>query len=132
MKKHLMLLVAALSFASCAPVAQLAQPGEAATLTRDGASLLLSNPGPDALTGDPGRAGDGPALTVEGSGLVPDDQAALWCKSNGMKTRLSCNLPNVPAGSRLRVTLMAGQVGDALLLAYRASKGAVPVFVALK
>lgn len=130
MKKVLLLAVLALT--SCAPLAQLAQPREAATLTRDGQSLLLGNPGPDALTGDPGRPGDGPALTVDGAGLVPDEAAARWCRANEARTRVDCTLPEVPARQRLRVTFTSGVINDAAVLAYRAGSGSRPVLVWLK
>lgn len=123
-----LLLIGALLLSACAPVAQLAQPQERATLTLDGQSLLLANPGPDALTGDPGRTGDGPALMVDGVDLVPDAAASVWCAANLAGTRVACNLPTVPAGQRLRVTL-AGLVQDAAVLAYRPSSGARPVLV---
>ncbi|GAA5514756.1 hypothetical protein Dcar01_03517 [Deinococcus carri] len=131
MKKMLLFLVAGLGLASCAPVAQLAQPNEHATLTRENGSLVLANPGPDALTGDPSRAGDGPALTALGTGLTPDAAAATWCRTNAARTQFTCNLPNVPAGQQVRVTL-AGTVLDAGVLAYRESVGARPVLVWLK
>lgn len=125
------LLILPLLLASCAPLTQMAQPREQATLTRDGQSLLLTNPGPDALTGDPSRPGDGPALVASGVGLSPDATAATWCKSNADKTRLICALPPVPAGQRLRVT-MTGTLLDAGAMAYRPSRGAKPVVVWLK
>lgn len=125
------LLLAALALSACAPVAQLAQPQERATLIRDGQSLLLANPGPDALTGDPSRAGDGPALTVLGVNLVPDAGAAAWCVPNASRTQLACNLPDVQVGQRVRVTV-AGEVRDAAVLAYRPGLGARPVLIWLK
>lgn len=130
------LLIACLfSLTACAPVAQLAQPGEKATLTRDGQSLLLSNPGPDALTGDPTRVGDGPALTLEGSGDLALDMAAqAWCKPVTVPVgrRYACNLPTIPAGQRLRLTWTAGTVSDAGVIAYRPSLGVRPVLVWLQ
>ena len=125
-----LILLCALSLSACAPLAQLAQPGEAARLTQDGLSLVISNPGPDALTGDPSRATPGGVLTVDGAGLTPDSQAAGWCKLN-TSARYDCQLPEIPAGQRLRVTFTAGAINDAALLAYRASRGAVPVAVFL-
>lgn len=124
-------LLAALVLSACAPVAQLAQPGEGATLTRDADALLLSNPGPGPLAGDPTRPGDGPALTVSGAGLGGDPAALTWCRANPERTRLSCNLPEVPAGQRLRIRL-TGDVQDAAVLAYRPTTGARPVLVWLK
>ena len=94
-------------------------------------TLLLTNPGPDALTGDPTRTGDGPALTLSGADLRPDQVAERWCYANAKRTRLSCNLPNVPAGQRLRVLLM-GEVQDGAVIAYRLSSGARPVLVWLR
>lgn len=129
MSRLLPLLLALL--VSCAPVAQLAQPGEQATLTRDGLSLLLSNPGPDALTGDPSRPGDGPALTIDGAALQPDAQAATWCRQT-TPARWACNLPTIPAGQRLRVVFVAGEVRDAGVWAYRPGLGARPVIVWLR
>lgn len=112
----------------CAPAAQLAQPNERATLTRSGLSLVVTNPGPDALTGDPSRTGDGPALTVQGTGLVPAAQAAQWCEAV-TSSRWACTLPGVPAGQRLRVTFTAGTLLDAAVFAYRPSLGARPVIL---
>lgn len=128
MKK--VLILAALALTSCAPLTQLVQPKEQATLTRETGALtttvLLTNPGPDALTGDPTRTGDGPALTLSGSDLRPDQVAERWCRTNPGRTRLSCNLPEVSAGQRLRV-LLQGQVQDGAVIAYRPSSGARPV-----
>ncbi len=129
MKKLLILSVLALT--SCAPLVQLAQPKEKATLTRDGQRLLLTNPGPDALTGDPSRPGDGPALVADGTNLWPDTQASAWCKTDGRHTRLMCNLPVVPPGQRLRITF-TGTVNDAGTMAYRPSQGARPIVIWLK
>ncbi|WP_339098331.1 hypothetical protein WDJ50_18360 (plasmid) [Deinococcus sp. VB142] len=135
MKKLLTLAALTLALTSCAPVAQLLQPKERATLTREtgalATTLLLTNPGPDALTGDPTREGDGPALTVSGTDLRPDQVAQTWCRTNAERTRLSCNLPNVPAGQRLRLLLM-GQVQDGGVIAYRPSLGPRPVLVWLR
>ena len=132
MKKLLPLL---LVLTSCAPVVQLAQPTERATLTREtgalSTTLLLTNPGPDALTGDPKRTGDGPALTLSGADLRPDQVAEGWCRANTGRTRLSCNLPAVPPGQRLRVLLL-GQVSDGAVIAYRPSSGARPVLIWLR
>jgi hypothetical protein len=90
-----LLLLCALTMTACAPIAQLAQPGEAARLTQDGLSLLVSNPGPDSLTGDPSRQTPGGVLTVDGVGLVPDDQAKQWCTLNS-SARWDCPLPRSP------------------------------------
>ncbi|MDP9766475.1 hypothetical protein [Deinococcus enclensis] len=130
-----LLILAAVLLSACAPVAQLAQPGEKATLTRDGQSLLLTNPAPDALTGDPGRAGDGPALTVNGTAdLALDETARAWCQPVTVATgrRYACNLPTVPAGQRQRVTWTAGQVTDAAVLGYRPGLGPRPVLIWLE
>lgn len=124
-------LLGLLALTACAPVAQLAQPTERATLTRDGLSLLLTNPGPDNLTGDPSRPGDGPALVADGTNLWPDAQAAAWCKTDSGHTRLMCNLPVVPPGQRLRITF-TGTVNDAGAMAYRPSQGARPIVIWLK
>lgn len=130
-----LLIACLLTLTACAPAAQLAQPNERATLTRDGQSLLLSNPGPDALTGDPGRAGDGPALTVNGTvDLALDETARAWCQPVTVSTgrRYACNLPTVPAGQRLRVAWTAGQITDAAVLAYRPGLGPRPVLIWLE
>ncbi|GGB62510.1 hypothetical protein [Deinococcus soli (ex Cha et al. 2016)] len=113
---------------ACAPLVQVAQPAERATLTRAGLSVTLTNPGPDALTGDPSRAGDGVALTVQGAGLVPDAQAAQWCRA-ATSTSWACTLPDVPAGQRLEVTFTAGTLLDAAVFTYRPSLGARPVIL---
>jgi hypothetical protein len=127
-----LLILAAVLLCGCAPVAQLAQPNERATLTRDGMSVLLTNPGPDALTGDPTRPGDGPALTLQGSAdLALDEAARGWCQPVTVATgrRFACNLPTVLAGQRLRVTWTAGTVTDAGVIAYRPSLGVRPVLI---
>lgn len=124
--KGLLILVAVL-LTGCAPLAQLAQPAERATLTRDGLTLTLTNPGPDALTGDPARA-DGPALTVQGAGLVPDAQAAQWCRS-ASATSWACALPDVPAGGARRVAFTAGTIRDAAVFGYRPGLGPRPVVI---
>lgn len=124
-------LLCALTLTACAPVAQLAQPGEAARLSQEGLSLLVSNPGPDSLTGDPSRKTPGGVLTVAGMGLVPDDQAKQWCTLNS-SARWDCELPEIKAGERIRVTFTSGVINDANFIAYRASKGGVPVVLPLK
>lgn len=124
--KRLLILVAVL-LTGCAPLAQLAQPAERATLTRDGLTLTLTNPGPDALAGDPARA-DGPALTVQGTGLMPDAQATQWCKA-ASATSWACDLPDVPAGSARRVTFVAGTIRDAAVFGYRPGLGPRPVVI---
>lgn len=130
-----LLIACLLILTACAPAAQLAQPNERATLTREGMSLLLTNLGPDALTGDPGRVGDGPALTVNGSAdLALDEAARAWCQPVTVATgrRYACNLPEVPAGHRLRVTWTAGQVTDAAVLGYRPGLGPRPLLIWLE
>lgn len=129
MKK--LFLLSALTMTACAPIAQLAQPGEAARLTQDSLSLLIANPGPDSLTGDLARNQPGGVLTVDGMGLVPDAQAAQWCKLN-TSMRWDCFVPEIKAGERLRVTFTSGVINDSNFLGYRASKGAVPVVLPLK
>ncbi|WP_412027000.1 hypothetical protein [Deinococcus yunweiensis] len=133
--KRALLTVLALTLAACAPVAQLAQPNETATLTLDARSVVLANPGPDALTGDPSRPGDGVALTLRGTAMVPDILAAQWCGFNLLAVpvvpvdSLSCSVPAVPAESEARVTLTAGTISDGAAFAYRPSSGARPVIV---
>ncbi len=129
MKK--LFLLSALTMDACAPVAQLAQPGEIAKLSQDGLSLLITNPGPDSLTGDPSRKTPGGVLTVDGVGLVPDAQAVQWCKLNS-SARYDCTLPEIKTGERVRVTFTAGVINDAVFTGYRASKGGVSVFLFLK
>lgn len=116
---------------ACAPLVQVAQPAERATLTRSGLSVTLTNPGPDALIGDPSRAGDGVALTVQGVGLVPDAQAAQWCRA-ATSTSWACTLPDVPVGSSRRVTFTAGTLLDAAAFGYRPLLGARPVLIWLQ
>ncbi|GAQ23930.1 hypothetical protein DEIGR_400063 [Deinococcus grandis] len=116
---------------ACAPLVQVAQPDERATLTRAGLSVTLTNPGPDALTGDPSRAGDGVALTVQGVGLVPDAQAAQWCRA-ATSTSWACTLPDLPVGTSRRVTFTAGTLLDAAAFGYRPSLGARPVLIWLQ
>lgn len=129
MKRFLIFILVLLT--ACAPLVQVAQPDERATLTRAGLSVTLTNPGPDALTGDPSRAGDGVALTVQGVGLVPDAQAAQWCRA-ATSTSWACTLPDLPGGSSRRVTFTAGTLLDAAAFGYRPSLGARPVLIWLQ
>lgn len=129
MKRFLIFILVLLT--ACAPLVQVAQPAERATLTRAGLSVTLTNPGPDALTGDPSRAGDGVALTVQGVGLVPDAQAAQWCHA-ATSTSWACTLPDLPVGSSRRVTFTAGTLLDAAAFGYRPSLGARPVLIWLQ
>ncbi|GGO18802.1 hypothetical protein [Deinococcus humi] len=126
-----LLLLCALTMTACAPIAQLAQPDESARLTQDGLSLLVSNPGPESLTGDPSRNIPGGVLTVDGLGLTPDDQAKQWCMLNS-SARWDCFVPEVKAGERVLVTFTSGVINDAMFTGYRASRGAVPVVLMLK
>lgn len=137
--KYLALTLTVL-LAACAPVAQVLQPGETATITQQGLSLVIVNPGPDALTGDPSVPGDGPALNVRGVNIRPDAAAAAWCEQAPVSAdmvRWICNLPSIPADANaaLRVTFVANDASTAArltsasLAAYRASKGSVPVVV---
>lgn len=128
MKK--LFLLSALALSACAPIAQLAQPGEA-KIVQEGLSLLVPNTGVDALTGDPSRKTPGGVLTVSGVGLVPDVEAKAWCKLNS-SARWDCVLPEIKAGERSRVTFTTGVINDAVFTGYRASKGGVPVFLLLK
>ncbi|MDV6376018.1 hypothetical protein [Deinococcus arenicola] len=135
MKQNTILItLLALTLSACAPAAQLLQPDEKATLAVQGLSVLMTNPGPDALTGDKSVAGDGPALNVVGVNIKPDAVAAPWCEEVTLKAgvRWVCNLPEIPADANrpLRVTFV-GDVGSetpqlmrADLAAYRASLGA--------
>ncbi|UQN10346.1 hypothetical protein [Deinococcus sp. QL22] len=137
MKKVLFhsLLLCTLALASCAPVAQLLQPAERSTLTRDGSSLVLTNPGPDALTGDPTKPTDGPALTIDTSDTLRLDAVAqAWCTSEKISVglRWSCNVPNLLPGTQIRVRFEDGTVIDATVLAYRPSSGVRPVSIWLK
>ncbi|CAM3837198.1 hypothetical protein [Deinococcus frigens] len=128
MKK--LFLLSALALSACAPIAQLAQPGEA-KIIQEGLSLLVPNTGVDALTGDPSRQTPGGVLTVSGLGLVPDAEAKTWCTLN-TSARWDCRLPEIGAGQRARVTFSSGVINDAVFAGYRASKGGVPVFLFLK
>lgn len=133
--KWLLILAAALILTARAPGAHLAQPNERATPTRDGHSLLLTNTGLAVLNGDPCRVGDGPVLTVNGSAdLVLDEATRRWCQPVTVAAgrRYACNLPDVLAGPRLRVTWTAGQVADAAVLGYRPRMGPRPVLIWLE
>lgn len=133
MKKVLLLTMLALT--ACTPIVNRAQPQERSALRLDGLSVLVVNPGPDDLTGDRSREGDGPALNVRGVNIQPDQAARAWCTSNSPQSgvRWACNLPDVPAGQQLRVTFVpvntqqSGRITDAALWAYRPSLKAVPI-----
>lgn len=109
-------LACLLTLTACAPALQLAQ-GERASLTRDGQSILLSNPGPDTA--------ESPALLIVGavSGL-PD---VCRPRSPGV---WGCALPDVPAGQRYRLAY-SGTVNAGSVTFYRASAGVRPVYLEL-
>lgn len=146
MKKILLLLVTALTFAlvSCAPsalsgAAGAALPGavtaiqnDAATLTLDGLStVVITNPGPDALTGDPTRPGDGVSIVVTGTAaLQPVGESVAVC-DRLTDRRYACHLLTVPTGAPLRLAFSA-PVRDAVLQGYRPSRGATPITLFLK
>ncbi|UQN05426.1 hypothetical protein [Deinococcus sp. QL22] len=135
MKNILLLLSTALTLVACAPALQAVQPNERATLTRDGQSLVLTNPGPDALTGDPTAPSDGVALTIDGSdALLLDAQGQKWCtvEKKSFGSRWSCKLPTIAPNTRLRVAWLGGTVNDAAGLAYRPSSDATQIVIWLK
>lgn len=133
MKK--MLLLTMLALTGCAPLMNRAQPQEHSSMKLNGLSIVIANPGPDELTGDRSREGDGPALNVRGVNIQPDQTAKSWCVSGAPESgvRWACNLPDIPAGQQLRVTFapvntqQPGRITDAALWAYRPSLKAVPV-----
>lgn len=146
------LLAAALvlTLTACTPALQRAAPAVVDTatsatqllqhvsLTRDVLSLLLNNTGSDALTGN-GTPGDGPGLVVTGENIRPDEAAQAWCKPLPVAAavRWSCNLPDVPAAQRLRVTFVPVGPGPAAIVqasgfAYRPSAPGLPVFYELR
>ena len=98
--------------------------GEAGTITFSAPTLLITNPGTDAITNAVGCMDNGPALNVRGVNIKPDAVAV------GVRWR--CNLPEIPANADhpLRVTFVADvggetpQVTRADLAAYRPSLGA--------
>ncbi|UQN09385.1 hypothetical protein [Deinococcus sp. QL22] len=96
---------------------------------------MLTNPGPDALTGDPTKPTDGPALTIDTSDTLRLDAVAqAWCTSEKISIglRWSCNVPNLLPGTQVRVRFEGGTVIDATVLAYRPGSGIRPVSVWLK
>lgn len=105
-------------------------PPERSTLDVQDLTVTITNPGPGSLTGDPARAGDGPALRVQGDRITPTGAAVSWCRSESGSW--ACNLPVIPVG-HLDVTFQdagdggASRIRQASLYAYRDGRGAVPV-----
>lgn len=104
-------------------------PPERSTLDVQGLTVTITNPGPGSLTGDPARAGDGPALRVQGDHVTPAGAAADWCRAQAGSW--ACNLPVIPVG-HLDVTFQAvstdpARIRQSSLYAYRAGQGTVPV-----
>ena len=102
--RKLLLLACALSvlpLVSCAPLLQTVQ-GEAGSVSRDGSSIILSNPGPDAMTET--------VMRVEGTDLL----LGAPCEYRAPNV-YGCLIGTVPAGSKYRVTpalnVQTGKVG---------------------
>ena len=88
MKK--MLIICALAFTSCAPLLQTIQ-GEAGSLSRDGTSILLNNPGPGPMAET--------VVRVEGTDLI----LGAPCVYRAPNV-YGCIVGDVLEGSRYRIT----------------------------
>jgi hypothetical protein len=123
--------------AACAPAVNLVQPAEQSRLTRDGLTLMVSNLGPGALTGNPAVPGDGPLLRVEGVGIVPTGPALAWCKPSSSIVAVGvawrCMLPLLPPGAPplgvpFEASLPPGAapaITDAALFGYRGDRAVI-------
>ncbi|MDR6330606.1 hypothetical protein [Deinococcus soli (ex Cha et al. 2016)] len=122
MKRALLALVAVL-------VTACGLPPERSTITVQGLTVTVGNPGPGPLTGDPTRKGDGVALRIRGVDLTPTGDAARWCQAVNA-VRWGCVLPEIPEGSALQATFTGGtgaRVEKADLAGYRPGRGTLPV-----
>lgn len=122
MKRALLALVAVLATA-CGLLP------ERSTVTVQGLTVTVGNPGPGPLTGDPTRKGDGVALRSRGVDLTPTGDAARWCQAVNA-VRWGCVLPQIREGRALQATFTGGagaRIGSADLAAYRPARGSLPV-----
>lgn len=122
MKRALLALVAVL-------VTACGLPPERSTVTVQGLTVTVGNPGPGPLTGDPTRQGDGVSLRIRGVDLTPTGDAARWCRATE-PGRWACVLPQIPEGRALQVTFTGrtgARIGSADLAAYRPARGSLPV-----
>jgi len=146
--KRLLVVLLACVLASCGPLlqqgVQLAQGGleavqnDPGTLTRDGVSILLNNPGPEAMIGNPNLAGDGVAVDIQGSDDLVIAAPPAWRCSLAKPGRWHCDVPNIAAGTRARfspglnpVTKTVGTITDAYAAFYRPATGARPIILGL-
>ena len=100
-----LLLLPLLLLASCAPLLQAVQ-GEAGTLVRDGADVLLVNPGKGDMTET--------VLRVEGPGLTLGSPCAQRAANV-----YGCLVGSVPEGKKYRITPLTGSVTKASANFYR-------------
>ena len=103
MKK--LLILGTLALCSCAPLLQAVQ-GEAGSLVREGADVLLVNPGPGDMTETVMRV-EGPGLTL-GS---PCTQRAA--------NVYGCLIGSVPEGKKYRIAPLTGTITKASANFYR-------------
>ncbi|ULH15979.1 hypothetical protein MF271_04930 [Deinococcus sp. KNUC1210] len=121
----LLLLLSLIGLASCAPALQTVQR-EQGSLVQIGPSILLKNPGPGPMTGDPSRVGDGPNIAVFGS---VDLSLGAPCSLRKLGTWV-CPVIDVPEGQQYRVNIMAGSVSGASATFYRAGRN-LPIYLEL-
>jgi len=114
-KKMLIILVAGF-LASCAPILSAVQ-GEPATLTTDGATVLLSNP---AAT-----VAEDAVVTLFGPVTVVGAKCTPYSKS------WICPVGDVPSGKGYRLSI-TGTLKNASATFYRAGSGDRPVYIQLK
>ena len=116
MKK--LLIICALALTSCAPLLQTVQ-GEAGSLSRDGSSILLNNPGPGPMTEA--------VVRVEGTGLI----LGAPCTYRAPNV-YGCIVGTVDSGSRYRITpildLATGKVGTITRASANFYRGTSPLF----
>ncbi|GGR11272.1 hypothetical protein [Deinococcus ruber] len=123
MKK--LLLLSLIALASCAPALQTVQQ-EQGSLVQVGPSILLKNPGPGPMTGDPSRVGDGPNIAVFGSADLSLD-APCYLRKVGT---WACPVTDVPENQQYRVNIMTGSVSGASVTFYRAGRS-LPIYLEL-
>ena len=92
--------------ASCAPLIAKVQ-GEAGSITRDGTSIYLNNPGPGPMTEA--------VMRLEGLGLV----LGAPCVARTTSGVWGCVLKDIPEGEKFKLTPTSGTVTKASANFYR-------------
>lgn len=138
------LILAALALSACAPFQQKVETAVAPyaiVLVRDGADLVVPNPGGAFLDGwevtldvstdyDTDQQGEqwcpGAARPKDANGL-PGKRPLLTSRKYAEFNRIHCYMPSLAASAKRRIVTVSGQVFSAQGFAYRDATGAVPV-----